>query len=220
MILEEQYLTFQSFSTPGQAQDVAEILTEQNIPFFIDDTSSPIDPVIIGSSMEPFLKLKIRKQDFLKAKILLENYYSKQLDNIHPEYYLFSFSDVELMEIMYKPDEWGSLDYQLAQKILRERGKEITPEKLVDLKNQRLKDISKPDSVELENVWIGYLLSIIISPIGILYGSTILSQKKILPDGNSLYTYNDKSRDHARTMIIISVVLIILWFLSFFLRDH
>ncbi|MFL5741153.1 MAG: hypothetical protein ACJ75B_13100 [Flavisolibacter sp.] len=195
------------------AIQVAEKLQQQHILVQIEDTSSPIDPLIVGSSLDADVRIKLRRQDFKKAHEVLEDFYSKQVDLVAKDYYLFDFTDEELYEIMKKPDEWGYLDYKLAQKILNDRGQDIRDEKIEAMKAQRMIEISRPEEIGKEWIYIGYFISVIFSPLGIFYGSTITTLKKTLPNGRRVYSYNKSARKHGENMLIISSILTIIWIL-------
>jgi hypothetical protein len=62
---------------------------------------------------------------------------------------LFNFSDEELFDHLAKPDEWLAFDYQLAQKILDERGKQVDKEFLNSLKKAKIETLAKPENLEL-----------------------------------------------------------------------
>lgn len=205
-----QLLTFQSFTDPAVAEDVAALFRENDIIYTLENTSSPIDPVIIGSPLDAEIKLKIPAEDFSKAGKLLDDYYSKQLDTVPPDYYLFAFTDTELKEIISKPDEWGHFDYMLAQKLLKDRGREISPEKAAALKKDRLIEMAAPG--ELGRFWIitGYFVAIFFCILGVIYSASILNFRKTLPDGGRVFGYREEDRKHALNMLVISSVLTVL----------
>jgi hypothetical protein len=93
--------------------------------------------------------IKVRQEDFTKARMALEGIYQQLLEKVDDDYYLLAFSDEELLEIDLKPDEWGLFDYQLAKKLLRERGKEIREEDAEQLKKARNKTLAKPDQITI-----------------------------------------------------------------------
>ncbi|MEI9912162.1 MAG: hypothetical protein WDO71_22415 [Bacteroidota bacterium] len=68
------------------------------------------------------------------------------------DYYLFSFSDDELMDVLRKPDEWNEFDLYWAKKILHIRGVEIKPEDLEKAKQERLDELKQPWI--LDKLWI------------------------------------------------------------------
>jgi hypothetical protein len=205
--MTEQFLTFQSFTDLDLAKEIAGRLMQENISVKIEDTSPPIAPVIMGTSLDADIRIKIPKPDFQKAHAVLEQYYEKQIDLIEKDYYLFEFTNEELLEIIKKPDEWGYLDYRLGQKILKERGEEIQREKIETMKSERIKEISKSEEIGTSWIFLGYFLAIFFSPIGIFFGLTITTFKRTLPDGQRVYSYNEDARKHGKIILIISSIL-------------
>lgn len=209
--MQEDYAVFRSFTDADLAQEIAKKLAEQNVSFQLENTSSPIDPLIIGSGLDADVRLKVRVQDFEKAQRILEDYYHRQLDTIDDDYYLFAFADDELIDVVSKPDEWGELDYLLAQKILSGRGIPIESQTLVSLKQERLQTIAKPEAVERSWIFLGYFIAVVFSPVGIFFGSTLLTLKKTLPNGQRVYSYSEGTRKHGRVILAIASVLTSLW---------
>jgi hypothetical protein len=159
------------------------------------------------------IRIKLRQQDFNKANTVLESYYATLLDTVDSDYYLFDFTDRELNEIIEKPDEWGQFDYKLAQKILKNRGKEIKDEELELIKSGRIKEISKPEEISKSWIFLGYFLAVFFGPLGIFFGSTVVTFKKTLPNGQTVYSYSKKSRKHGENILVISSVVTGLWIL-------
>lgn len=59
------------------------------------------------------------------------------------DYYLHSFSDDELKNILKKPDKWNELGYYWVNKTLNERDTKITEETLKKVKTERIKELRK-----------------------------------------------------------------------------
>jgi hypothetical protein len=152
-------------------------------------------------------EIKINLSDFEKAEAILEKEAENILDKIDKDYYLLSFTNEELYEVLLNSDEWNIFDYKLAQKILENRGKTIDPEMLATLKKERLKILSKPD--ENQKPWIiaGYLFSILGGGIGILIGYSLWTSKKTLPNGERIYSYEIEDRNHGKTILIIGLII-------------
>ena len=129
--MNEPFVVFKSYNDPELASALAEFLGNEQIPYEIEDTSSRLDPVIIGTSLEPDIRIKIRPKDFEQAHAILERQSKLFVESVGKDHYLFTFSNNELVEIIENPFEWGELDYQLAQKILKERGVNIDTEKII-----------------------------------------------------------------------------------------
>lgn len=211
--MNKSFVVFQSFSDAGLAATIASRLQEQGVPFELEDTSSPIDPLIIGSDMNADIRLKLRPEDFGKGQDVLDAFYAPQLASVEPDYYLFDFDDKELEEIVRNPYEWGRFDYLLAQKLLKERGHEVVPEELEDYKELQLQELARPERVHRSWIWLGYLMAVCFSPLGIFYGGTLTTFKKTLHDGRRIYAYDDSVRTHGRRILLISASLTTLWLL-------
>ena len=143
--MSDQFQTFQSFNDIELANEVAEKLRQNDIKFIIEKGKPLLDVSFVDTSIEPGVHIKLHPNDFEKGHKALEDYYKTQLGNIDNDYYLFSFSNEELKEIVSKPDEWGHFDYQLAQKLLKERGQEIDAATVIKLKQDRIKELAEPE---------------------------------------------------------------------------
>jgi hypothetical protein len=208
------FLTFQKFNDIGVANEIAERLKQSNITYLLEDNKEFFDPSFANNTIEPDISIKIKSGDFSKAQIALEDYYKTQLDNVDKDYYLLTFTDEELIEIITKPDEWGHFDYQLAQKLLRDRGKEVKPEVINLLKVQRIKELAKPDTSHRYWIYAGYISAIIGGLFGIIIGWTLAYFKKTLPNGERVYAYRENERNHGTRMLLISIVSLIIWSLA------
>lgn len=227
MAMPQAYLTFEKFSDPDLAAAVAEHLQNNGIHYSIENEGPLLDAIIIGNDLGPTIHLKIAGDDFTRARVILEDYYQSQLKNIDPDYYLLSFTNAELMEIMQRPDEWGHLDYALAKRLLKERGQEITPIKADQMREERLTELAKPEKTHGYQILFGYAGAL----IGFLGGATgagfglwsafaalILGYimaflKKTLPNGEKVYIYSSSERKHGKRIVVLAIIAIPVWFL-------
>lgn len=145
-----QFQTFQQFNDPGLASAVADKLQAQQIDCVVEKVKPLLEPGFFRNTVEQTIHLKVRVDDLDKAHKALEEYYQRRLQDVEPGYYLLSFTDKELLEILVKPDEWGHFDYVLARALLAERGLEIPDETIGQLKQQRLLQLAREASVEDE----------------------------------------------------------------------
>lgn len=224
----EQFLSFQSFSDIELAKHLSEKLSENKIEHELEKATHILDKNIVGTSSSPDYSIKIRPVDFSRAHQALEDYYKSQIDNIEPDYYLFDFTTEELQEIIAKPDEWNPLDYQLSQKILSNRGFDIDTQKIQFLKEQRTKELAIPEKSGLSFIAAGYILcfsgllaviaifirgAINYLPSGLLlsvfFGHHLSIYKKILPDGQTVFGFNDSDRRHGRIIFYCSLLFLI-----------
>lgn len=205
--MTENFTTFRKFPTLDQAKELEILLNKNNIKTFLADNLPPVDVTFSGSTLQNQYEVKIEAADFEKAENILEKDTENILNEIDKDYYLLSFSDEELYEVLLKSDEWNVFDYKLAQKILTERGKAIDPEMLAALKKERLQILAKPE--ENQKPWIiaGYLFSLLGGGIGIVIGYSLWKSKKTLPNGERIYSYNENDRKHGKTIFIIGTII-------------
>ncbi|GAK89139.1 hypothetical protein JCM19297_3663 [Nonlabens ulvanivorans] len=159
--MQEEYSIFRRFPTLELALEIKELLEKNNIEVILDDNVPPVDVTFSGSTLQHKIELRIAETNFEKADDILEQHSNAVLDEIDKDYYLFNFTDEELYDVLLKSDEWSSLDYTLAQKLLKERGKSIDKELLISLKKQRLEELAKPDDNQQSWIIAGYIFSIL-----------------------------------------------------------
>ena len=131
------------------------------------------------------------------------------METVDKDHYLFGFTDEELFEIISKPDEWNEFDFQLAKKILRERGKEINQDTINLLKKQRLNDLAKPEEGQRNWIYAGYIFALLGGLIGVFIGWHLSTYRKTLPNGQQVYGYKQEDRKHGRRIWIKGAIMFI-----------
>jgi hypothetical protein len=207
--MNETFITYKVFPDPGTARDIAEILNQHDIAFLIEEDALVFDPSYANNELNKDYRLKIRPKDFDRANQVLDEYYRLELDRVEKDHYLFEFSDDELHGIIEKPDEWGHLDYQLAKKILADRGKEVKPEEAEDLKNKRMKELATPQTVSGGMIVWGYIVCLLFFPVGLFIGWNWGYSKKTLPNGSRIYDYDARTIKHGRRIVLIGIIMFI-----------
>jgi hypothetical protein len=203
------FTTFKTFHDKETAEDFSDVLKEKGIEFYIEEDEPGFDPSYANNPMDTDYHIMIRESDFEKANQAYEDYFEKQLDHIPSDYYLYSFTDKELKEIVAKPDEWGSLDYLLAQKILAQRGLPVSEEEKQTLRTERSKVLQQPEKEKDLSIILYYIISLFF-PVGIVIGWVWTNSKKTLPDGTKVYRYNANLQRHGRIIFIFSLLLLVL----------
>ena len=204
-------LTFQQFNDPGLAETVAAQLKAQGIDYVVEKEGPVFDATFANNDFEPSIHLKIAAADFPRAHAALEGYYQSQLQAMDADYYLFSFTNAELLEIIRHPDEWGHLDYALAKKLLADRGHAVTPAAAEQFREQRITELARPEKTHPDQIIFGYVLAVIAGLFGIFLGYAFARLKKTLPNGELVYVYPPAERRHGRRIMIISTISIIFW---------
>lgn len=206
--MKENYSIFKKFSTLEQANELKELLNENGIESLLTDNILPFDVTFSGNTLHHEYEIKIQQSDFKKAEEILEKNAENLIDGIDKDYYLFEFTNEELYEILLKPDEWNELDYTLSQQILKQRGKSVDKELLNSLKNERLKDLAKPEANQKPWIIAGYILSLSGGFLGLIIGYSLWTSKKTLPDGQKVYSYSTNDRKHGKYIFYIGLIVI------------
>lgn len=211
--MNKSFVEFQRFSSKTELQKVIKILAENNIEYIIEDVSVNLEPVLSSNKLGLEFLLKIEQVNFEKANKILDEFYSFEIDEIENDYYLFSFSDDELLEVIIKSDEWNKFDVKLAQKILRLKGKGLSNLEIGKIRAQRIIELSKPEKKQSIWIFVGYISSILGGFLGIFIGWHLLTFKKTLPNGNRIYNYSNEDRKHGNQILILGILSIIIWIL-------
>jgi hypothetical protein len=188
------------------AEEMSRILERAGIKCEITQSRQYFDPSFAFNKVDPDVNLKIKPEDFKQANQILKEYYEQQLEMVDKEYYLFTFSDAELIELVRKQDEWGSFDVELAKRILHDRGIEITDEIETEVEKQRLQELGKPEKASRFMIIGGYITALLGGFFGMLFG-WLLCTTKTLPDGQRVPMYTLEDRRHGQRMILIGFIV-------------
>ncbi|KMQ69693.1 hypothetical protein ACM39_01150 [Chryseobacterium sp. FH2] len=210
--------TYKKFIYKDDALDLIKVLENHHIVYELKDNSSRLGSSFGGDINTNEFELKIQKEDFEKVENLEEELVKNDIENVSKDYYLFDFSDEELIEIVMKKEEWNKFDFLLAQKILKERGKEIPPSLLNVIKKQRIKDLSSQEESPKWLIYIGYFLAFVGGYLGIIIGIYLTTYQKVLPNGEKIYAYSDEDRKRGKTILYCSIISSIFWTVLRFFR--
>ncbi|MBV7267979.1 DUF2007 domain-containing protein [Winogradskyella luteola] len=205
--MTENYSIFKKFPTLEQANELKELLKENGIESVLADNIPPVDVTFSGNTLQNEFEVRIKQSDFEKAEEILEKNAENLIDQIDKDYYLFEFTDEELFEILLKSDEWNAFDYTLAQKILKQRGKSVDKELLNSLKNERLRDLAKPEENQKSWIIAGYIFSLLGGFLGLIIGYFLWTSKKTLPNGQKAYSYSANDRKHGKHIFYIGLII-------------
>lgn len=207
---QEAFLTYQKFNDQASAAELAQLLAENGFEFELEDSSLNFDPAFSYNDLNKEFRVKLKSSDFSKANELLQQLSQKDIELVDKDYYLYQFSDEELMDILQKPDEWNAFDITLAKKLLQERGKEVSKETLAQLKLERLSYLRKPEQASRFWVIAGYLCAILGGGLGLFIGWHLIYHKRTLPNGESVFAYTDSDRKDGNIIFIMSIISVII----------
>lgn len=214
--------TFRKFNNKEAIEETARLFAQHQIPFTTSDNVNSFDPNFANSfngAHEEYY-IQIPTDYFVRAEAVLKADAQNHLNSISKDYYLFGFTDDELMEVLTKPLEWTQLDVLLAQKLLKERGKEVHTAQLQNFKEEYIQTTFQPEKVK--PVWIiaAYALAtlgvftLIGFFVGMVMGHHFLTNITTLPDGKRYYTYYPQDRLHGRVVLMLgafTLIGIFLW---------
>ncbi|MDR3696405.1 hypothetical protein [Mucilaginibacter sp.] len=208
--MNPDFITYQKFNDPALAEELAEQLKHYQIKYIIEEQSRTFDPTYaFNNEISTDWAVKISPADFEKANQSLLTDERENITEIGSDYYLFKFTDGELMEVITKADEWSAFDVVLARKLLGERGKSISDEAIAILKNKRIEELKEPDPPQTYWIFIGYICAICGGLLGIFIGWYLTTFKKTLPNGEKVYEYSERDRKHGRAIFYIGLIVLV-----------
>ncbi|MEO3405093.1 hypothetical protein AAFN85_14390 [Mucilaginibacter sp. CAU 1740] len=201
-----EFITFKKFNDAALAWALTDLLEENDIEYRTEEGAFSFDPTF-GASKELATEyvVKISPDDFTRATELLKASEANDIAHIDKDYYLYSFTDVELKEILEKADEWSTFDYELARKLLAERGVDVSDEAIANINKQREIELKKPEASQTTWIVIGYICALAGGVFGMFIGWHLSSYKKTLPSGERVYEYLESDRKQGRIILYISI---------------
>jgi hypothetical protein len=210
---EEEFVSFLKFDSEADTKPYFDILHDAGIEFFIEDESFSADP-IVGSarSIVNDFRIKIRPGDFERANALLADIFKEQLSNVDKDYFIFDFTDDELIDVVKKPDEWGRFNFMLAQQLLKNKGKSISADEIEKFEEERLNDLRQTEQSSPWWISLSYIMAILgcvimfLGVLAIFIGWQLTSLKKTLPNGERFYVYSNSDRKNGSNIFYIALV--------------
>jgi hypothetical protein len=203
--MSDKYLTFKKYPDVAEAKGMQQYLIENGIECLFIDNSSRLGSSFSGGDLLKEYELQLKSEDFEKAEILLEREAGEMIKTLPADYYLLTFTDEELFDVVLKHDEWSEFDYVLARRLLAERGKAIDDSIIKSLRHQRIEDLAKPEANQKAWIIFGYVSALLGGFIGITTGYVLLTAQKTLPDGRRVHSYTASDRAHGKIILAIGI---------------
>lgn len=123
---------FQIYPSLGAAQPLLLALAREQIPYQLaqhdgEQTLPSLDASFGTTQRLPRLAVQLPPAEFARARALLAELYHDALTQLEADHYLRSFTDAELSAVVARPGDWSALDVALAEQLLRQRGRDISP---------------------------------------------------------------------------------------------
>ncbi len=215
-----EFITYRKYKSEEEAFELIDLLKSNDIEYTAENIAPAIDITFTGGTeLEDKIAIKLKSSDFEKVDSILNDIATENIDLVGKDHYLYNFSDDELFEILENYNEWSSTDFVLAQKILTDRGKQVSNEKVQELKDKKSAELRKPEEGHKGWLIFGYISAILGGFLGIFIGYYHFTFKKSIPTGEKVYAYDAKTRKTGLRIFYIGIVAfaswIIIWILDF-----
>lgn len=198
---------YQSFISADAAQPLIDLLFKHGVLFETGYDKPVYDPKMAFNETENRFVVRLKPTDFEAARALEDQASEELVTDAEPDHYLFGFTDEELLEVVMKRDEWSSFDVALAGRILRERGRDVTPDTVRLLRQYRAVELTQPEASQKVSIIAGYAMALLGGIIGIIIGLNLLYAKKKLLDGTQGPAYSEADRAHGFRIILLGFVV-------------
>lgn len=203
----KELITYRTLNDATQVGELKAFFEEAGIEHEIENNVLRFDPSFAHNTFGKQYIVKIAREDFDATDKWMQEAAAVVISTLDEDYYLFGFSEEELIEILRKPDEWSEIDIELAKKLLDEKGINFGQEEIEKLKETRIKELAQPE--ESQPIWIiiGYVLCFLGGFMGIIIGWELVVRKKTLPNGERMYSHSEKDRTHGKNMLMIGAII-------------
>lgn len=128
------------------------------------------------------------------------------LQQLDADYYLLSFTNDELHDVLVKEDEWSEHDVEIARALLKKKGIKIDEKALNQQIADRMAEFRKPDKNQNLLIAFGYTCAIFGGFLGLLFGYALFATKKELPNGEKIHRYSAENRKSGFNILVISAI--------------
>lgn len=216
--MPDKPIVFKSLSNIEEAEKIGEELALHHIAYEIESPPQLLDRNFIGEQPMPEHYIKLLPSDFTRANEIVESLYKNIAATVGKDYYLYDFSDEQVLDVVNHKSEWGDLNYYVALEILVKRGIPYDKQLTNALEEEAAAIVPQPAKpFYLLLVYIILAVSFILpypyfSIGGLIVGLFLYGASKTLKNGTRIPYYDAASRKNG--IIIIAVaVLSILWFI-------
>jgi hypothetical protein len=222
--MEGKFVKYRSFNDKPLAIELYQKLSEAGIPVAWEDTEGFFDVTFANNEILHLYYVKLKQEDFKKADVILTNSVMEGDHQPIGDYYLFSFSNDELIDVLKNPHEWNAFDLYWARKILASKDIELNEDELNQVKTTRIEELKKPwilDKLWLFcafSLWVVafWFVHIYAAAAVIFIGSYISFSKKTMPDGQRVMAFSDTDRLLGKVFLGAAIALAIFILLQYY----
>ena len=203
--MDPEFITYQKFNDVALANELAELLEAHNVKYFLEEEAQSFNPSFAYTDLKQYL-VKVLPEDFDHVNELLKQDAGENIGEVESDYYLLSFTNEELMDVVTKADEWSAFDIQLARRLLAERGNAISDTEITHIEEKRIEELKVVEPPQTWWIFVGYMFAVIGGILGFFIGRHLWTYKKTLPNGEMTYLYADNDRKQGKIIFYLSFV--------------
>ena len=222
-ITNNSFKFYRDFHNVEEAKSFIKILEDNEILFSADTSEAIIDETIVGTGLLPKAIIKLLPVDFQKVNALIDRHLKDMSFDNFKDHHLNQLDDDELIEILEKPDEWSIENSSISKIILKERGIEMSEEKILNLRQSRLANIRKGKKASRTSLFLyflavplGLFTNIIFTIAGVGMGYYYAYGKSTDIDGNSYYIYDEETQKFGRIILNGGLIFLFIGILLLF----
>lgn len=202
----EEWVVFKRFRNQEEAESTLQILQKNYILYECDTFTDRYFSIEMGDTRAKGFFVKLFPKDFEKARKILQEEAQNLITQLPEDYYLYTFSAKELVEIVQKPDEWNEIDYELAKELLAEQGISISEAQEKVILEKREAERIKPIVASWQMILMGFLLLPVL--YGVVIGWELATSQKVMRNGQKVYVYDERSRIIGKILVICPIIAI------------
>ena len=210
--MEPEFITYQRFNDIALADGFAAQLEEHGIEYVLEEEVQAFNPTFAYADTKEYV-VKINSSDFEKVRELLKQDASEHISEVEKDYYLYDFTDDELLDVIIKADEWNAFDVQLARKLLADRGHGLSDLEVDRIMAMRLQALKTTEPSQSSWIAAGYTFALAGGVLGFFIGWHLWTYKKTLPDGERVFNYSEHDRQQGKIIFYLSFVGLIITFI-------
>jgi hypothetical protein len=205
MDTNDSFTVYKEFTYKEPADILMGLLKDEGIEYRFRNEAEVEQEVILGPETHSMVIL-LKPEDHLRVDDLIERRANSELDSIDKDYFIFSFDNKELREVVVKSHEWTPLDVALAIKLLKERGETVAPDEIKKERALAMEESSKPVSVGKNILILLYILAVFTSLISTVAGIIYMVSRKTNSAGVRVPKYDKATRQHGLYLVVVAQI--------------
>jgi hypothetical protein len=203
--MEPEFITYKKFNDVALANELAELLDSNDVKYFLEEEAPSFDPSFSYAHTKEYV-VKVMPDDFEQVNELVKENANESIGDVESDYYLLSFTNQELMDVIAKADEWNAFDVQVARKLLAERGNVISDDEIEEIEEKRIEELKITEPSQWSWIIWGYGFASGGGVLGFFIGWHLWTYKKTLPNGEMVYSYSEHDRQQGKYIFYLSFV--------------